>query len=94
MIYNHMVKVNGVYYTAGQDVPETNIKTTVEETQPSFSDSDIEFEERPEKKYTKTEINRMNTAELQQLAAEVGIENAYERSGNELKKVLAEHFGL
>lgn len=94
MVYDHMVKVNGVYYTAGQDVPEKNNKMAVEEAQPPFSDSDIEFEERPDKKYTKTEINRMNTAELQQLAAEVGIENAYERSGNELKKVLAEHFGL
>lgn len=46
------------------------------------------------KKYTKTEINRMSTAELQNLAVEEGIENAFETSGNELKKILAEHFGL
>lgn len=46
------------------------------------------------KQYTKTEINRMSTAELQNLAAAEGIENAFETSGNELKKILAEHFGL
>lgn len=66
----------------------------VEEEIP-FSDNDIEFEEDSAgKKYTKTEINRMSTAELQNLAAAEGIENAFETSGNELKKILAEHFGL
>lgn len=47
-----------------------------------------------EKQYTKSEINRMSTADLQNLAAAEGIEDAYEKSGNELKKILAEHFGL
>lgn len=66
----------------------------VEEELP-FSDSEIELEEDSVvKKYTKTEINRMSTAELQNLAATEGIENAFETSGNELKKILAEHFGL
>ena len=66
----------------------------VEEELP-FSDNDIELEEDSvEKKYTKSEINRMSTAELQNLAAAEGVENAFETSGNELKKILAEHFGL
>lgn len=66
----------------------------VEEELP-FSDNDIELEEdSTEKKYTKTEINRMSTAELQNLASAEGIENAFETSGNELKKILVEHFGL
>lgn len=66
----------------------------VEEELP-FSDSEIELEEDSVvKKYTKTEINRMSTAELQNLAAAEGIKNAFETSGNELKKILAEHFGL
>lgn len=65
------------------------------EEEPPFSDKDIELEEDSEgKRYTKTEINRMSTAELQNLAAAEGIENAFETSGNELKKILAEHFGL
>lgn len=60
-----------------------------------FSDNEIELEnDSVEKKYTKSEINRMSTAELQNLAAAEGIENAFETSGNELKKILAEHFGL
>lgn len=52
-------------------------------------------EETPQEvKYTKTEINRMSTAELQELADKVGVENAFETSGGELKKILIEHFNL
>lgn len=47
-----------------------------------------------EKTYTKSEIQRMTTADLQNLAAAEGINDAYETSGNELKKILIEHFGL
>jgi len=36
----------------------------------------------------------MSTAELQNLAASEGIENAFETSGSKLKDILAEHFGL
>lgn len=93
MKYDHMVKVNGAYYQTGEDVPEIEDMTADESPLP-FSDDDIELETREDKTYTKTEINRMTTAELQELAANEGIENAYETSGNELKKILAEHFGL
>lgn len=66
----------------------------VEEEIP-FSDNEIELEnDSVEKKYTKSEINRMSTAELQNLAAAEGIENAFETSGSKLKDILAEHFGL
>lgn len=44
--------------------------------------------------YTKTEINRMSTADLQALAAEQGIDNAEELTGAELKKLLIEKLGL
>ena len=44
--------------------------------------------------YTKTEINRMTTAELQELALENGIDGSNEMTGAELKKVLIEKFGL
>lgn len=44
--------------------------------------------------YTKTEINRMSTAELQSLALENNIDGADEMTGAELKKVLIEKFGL
>lgn len=60
-----------------------------------FSDSDIESEEySAQKQYTKSDIQRMSTADLQNLAAEEGIKDAFETSGNELKKILIEHFGL
>lgn len=70
------------------------IKFVEDEALP-FSDNDIELEENSTiKKYTKSEIQRMSTADLQSLAAEVGIEDAFETSGNELKKILFQHFGL
>ena len=51
-------------------------------------------EEVKQNQYTKTEINRMTTAELQELALENDIEGADEMTGAELKKVLIEKFGL
>lgn len=47
-----------------------------------------------EKNYTKTDINRMTTAELQNLALEYGIENADEMTGGELKRLLIAKFSL
>ncbi len=44
--------------------------------------------------YTKSEINRMPTAELKALAAEKGVENAKDFTGGELKKILIEMLGL
>lgn len=93
MVYDHMVKVNGRYYQTGEDVPEIEDMAGNESSLP-FSDDETTFETKEDKRYTKTEINRMSTSELQSLAAEEGIENAFETSGNELKKILAEHFGL
>lgn len=93
MVYDHMVKVNGQYYQSGEDVPEIDDMAEGENSLP-FSDDDITLETQEDRQYTKTEINRMSTAELQNLAAAEGIENAFETSGNELKKILAEHFGL
>lgn len=46
------------------------------------------------KTYTKTEINRMSTSDLQKLASEHGIEDANSKSGAELKKVLIRQLGL
>ena len=44
--------------------------------------------------YTKTDINRMTTAELQAFALEKGIDNADNMTGGDLKKVLIEKLGL
>jgi hypothetical protein len=44
--------------------------------------------------YTKTDINRLSTAELKELATNEGIEGAEDKTGGELKKELIEHFNL
>ena len=51
-------------------------------------------EETEEVSYTKTEINRMSTAELKRLAQSVGIAEAETLTGGELKKRLIKHYGL
>ena len=55
---------------------------------------DIVPGEKSSGEYTKTEINRMSTADLQALAAEHGIDGAEEISGAELKRILIKQFGL
>ena len=79
MKYPYIVGKNGVWYPAGTEVPEDNPNTKTENGQ---------------NQYTKTEINRMSTAELQTLALENDIDGADEMTGAELKKVLIEKFGL
>ena len=79
MKYPYIVGKNGVWYPAGTEVPEDNPNTKTENGQ---------------NQYTKTEINRMTTAELQTLALENGVDGSDEMTGAELKKVLIEKFGL
>lgn len=60
-----------------------------------FSDSDTEFEERPEEQqYTKTDIQRMSKDDLVSLAIKMGIDGAEEMSGADLKRELIEELGL
>lgn len=47
-----------------------------------------------EQQYTKTDINRMSTAELKDLAKSVGFENTEEMTGADLKKNLIEFYNL
>lgn len=94
MVYDHMVKVNGKYYQAWETVPEDE-EMAGEETSLSYSDSEITLEtEAGEKKYTKTEINRMDSTELQNLAASRGIDGAYDMTGTDLKRRLIADMGL
>lgn len=97
MIAQNTMKVNGKWYYAGQEIAEVDKSTSdfskhmnpLEEKLPF---SDVEFEE--PKQYTKTEINRMSTAELKAFAAEHEVDNAENMTGAELKKVLIEKLGL
>lgn len=52
-------------------------------------------EETPEEqRYTRTDISRMSKGDLVSLATEIGIEEAENMSGADLKKELIEKFGL
>lgn len=84
MKYPYIVNKNGVWYPAGADVPEDA----------SPINTDNLTEKLVHNGHTKTEINRMSTAELQELALENDIDGAEEMTGAELKKVLIEKFGL
>ena len=84
MEYPYIVNKNGVWYPAGADVPEDTSTIT----------TDNLTEKLVHNGHTKTEINRMSTAELQELALENGIDGAEQMTGAELKKVLIEKFGL
>lgn len=59
---------------------------------------DEQYEELPfpidETKYTRTDINRMNKAELQELAKNTGVESADGMTGSELKEYLLNVFKL
>ena len=78
--YPYIVNYNGVWYPAGSEVPAGA----------SFCEEVI----KDQKTYTKTEINRMPASELKALAVEQEIENAEEKSGTELKKLLIEKLEL
>ena len=102
MKFIHRVKFNGILYEAGQDVPtEENkavekantkpqevLKTKVEEVDENRNAQRLVTSDG----YTKTEINRMSTADLKKLAKEQGIDD--ELSGADIKKALIKKFGL
>ena len=90
--YPYIVKSNGVWYDAGEEVPETE-DMAVDENSLPYSDSDIEFETQ-EKTYTKTDINKMSKAELLEIARNTGVEGADEMSRAELVEYLLSVFGL
>lgn len=106
MVFDHRVKFKGRLYQVGENVPcdtekaveKANTKpqdVAKEEVADDFSqymNAPEIAEEITEVKYTKTEINRMSTADLKKLAKENGIDDSL--SGAEIKKALIEKFNL
>ena len=81
MTFDHKVKYNGKWYLPGETIPEgTFVKETTEKIDAVS--------------YTKTEINRMSTADLKALAGNENISDVSKMTGAEIKKSLIEHFGL
>ena len=105
--FNHLYNVGDAFPRIGMKVSQSRIdelasnknklKTPLIELEKDkkiddFSQYMNEPEETKETEYTKTEINRMSTADLKKLAEMNGLDNSL--SGAELKKLLMEHYGL
>ena len=93
MKYPYIVVRNGVWYPSGSEVPE-GANLSEKKKADDFSKHMTPPGEVEEVSYTKTEINRMTTAELRETAKVEGIADAEELTGGELKKLLIEHYGL
>lgn len=100
MKFDCLVKHNGIYYKAGEEVPiddqksvgvsapiEKPIEKPIQKPIEVKSEKVEEIKVEPTIKFTKTEINRMSTKELRELANKNGI-NGDDFNGSELKTML------
>ena len=99
MVAKHSVKVNGVWYRAGEEIaPALKNDFSIDGKAVGKVKEDVieitDEEVIKENQFTKTEINRMSTAELKEVAKLNGVEDADDMTGGELKKVLIDKFGL
>lgn len=88
-------KINSTREGTPNNVPEDIQQEKLYGDELNYKQKDDESEQRTEDKpYTKTDINRMNKAELLDLANEYDVENVDDMTGAELKETLLEMFGL
>ena len=108
--FNHPYRVGDVFPRLGMKVSEARLKqlSTANNRQKKplielvEEKANVQVEEIKEDKivekqppkYTKTDINRMSTAELKKFAKEQSISGYKDMTGGELKKVLIEKLGL
>ena len=71
MIYDHIVKFNGEYYEAGQEVPIEESPSSISNEQPIYSDPEINFETGPHR-YTEEELSEMTVKDIRKLAEDMG----------------------
>ena len=105
--FNHLYNVGDLFPRIGMKVSQSRIdelassknklktpliKLENDKKINDFSQYMNEPEETKETEYTKTEINRMPTADLRELAEKNGLDSSL--SGAELKKLLINHYGL
>lgn len=99
---NHAYNVGDAFPRIGMTVTEARLKelsgSKNKQNKPLIvleDDKSVEEANTEEKnKYTKTDINRMSTSELKDLAKSVGFENTEEMTGADLKKNLIEFYNL
>lgn len=72
MKFDHIVKYNGEYYEAGQEVPMEESPAFSDEEEMPFSDEDIGFENAPHR-YTEDELSGMTVKDIRRLAEDMGI---------------------
>ena len=104
MKFPYKVYKDGILYLAGQDVPEDNkvveekeveVEPEVqEEVEEQAEEAEQNEEVKEEHTRTRTDVNRMNTVSLHELAKEVGIEDEENKSGAQLKAEIIEKLGL
>lgn len=109
MKYNYLVKHNGIYYQAGEEVPDgketksVSVAEVIENTkkvepekkeEPKFDVSELEEVKEEEKKYSKTDIMKMPKGTLETLMNQNGIEITEDMSNADMKKALVAHYGL
>lgn len=103
--FNHPYNVGDTFPRIGMNVTQARLdelagsknkqgKPLIKKIEDDFSKHMNPPVESEEKTYTKTEINRMPTAELKSLALENGIGGANDMTGADLKKALIEKFNL
>lgn len=93
--FNHPYKVGDIFPRLGMNVSEKRLKelsgSNNKQGKPLIEEVKEVLEE---KKYTKTEINRMPIAALKNVAGKLGIDNFDTMTGAELKKVLIKKLGV
>lgn len=72
MRYNYIVNLNGVYYAAGEDVPD-DVEDRGRSDKPDlpFSDTEIQMETSPHK-YTYEELSGISVRKIKELAEDMG----------------------
>lgn len=71
MVYGHVVKYNGEYYEAGQEVPIGESLSSVSNEKSLYSDPEINFETGPSR-YTEEELSEMTVKDIRKLAEDMG----------------------
>lgn len=93
---NHQLAafLNNGWVKAESAIPQ-NVNMAVKEEVLPFSDKDIQLEESSaEKKYSRSDIQRMNKAELLEMAKNTGVEGADDMTRAELAEYMLSAFGL
>nr|DAP84276.1 MAG TPA: Rho termination factor, N-terminal domain [Caudoviricetes sp.] len=85
MKFPYIVIRDGKWYKAGEEVPEGT---------PGQESSDEEIQMPEVFKYKKTDINRMSTADLKELAREHEVLNVDDMTGQDLKEYFITRFNL